>query len=70
MNIKKPDLVENASSAWKWFSMNIPAVNVAFLSTWVTLPEKFQNALPVPVVLGIAIALIVAGMVGRLVKQT
>lgn len=54
---------------WRWFSVNVPAVNVAFLSTWAMLPSKFQDALPVWAVLVIAVALIVAGMFGRLIEQ-
>jgi hypothetical protein len=68
--MKKLQIVDDAKNAWKWFSVNIPALNLAFLGTWAVLPETFQNAIPEPVVLGISAALIVAGMVGRLVQQS
>lgn len=62
-------LVDDWKKAWKWLSVQLPALNLAFLGTWALLPEKFQEALPMPWVIGIAVALIVCGMVGRLVKQ-
>lgn len=61
--------VPNWRRAWRWLSVNIPALNVAFLATWAALPAKFQNALPMPWVLGIAVFLILAGVFGRLVDQ-
>jgi hypothetical protein len=63
-------LVGDWRKALKWFSVNIPLVNTAFLVTWATLPPKFQDALPLPWVIGIAVALLGAGIVGRLVDQT
>lgn len=63
-------LVDDARSAWRWLSMQIPAANTAFLATWALLPQKFQDALPMPWVIGIAVVLLVLGMVGRVVDQT
>lgn len=62
-------LVPDWKQSIKWFSVQFPLVNTAFLGTWAMLPQKFQDALPVPVVIGIAIALIVIGVAGRLVDQ-
>jgi hypothetical protein len=62
-------LIEDAKQAWRWLSMQIPAFNATFLLVWASLPQKFQDALPLPWVIGIAVVLLVAGMVGRLVKQ-
>lgn len=62
-------LVDDWRKALRWFSVQIPAANAAFLLTWTTLPPKFQDALPVPWVVGIAVALLVAGIFGRLVQQ-
>jgi hypothetical protein len=62
-------LVPEARKAWRWLSIQIPALNVAFLATWSLLPAKFQDALPLPWVIGIAVALIVLGVVGRLIHQ-
>ena len=62
-------LITNWRSAWKMFSVQIPAVNVALLATWAALPEKFQNALPASWMLAVAAVLIVIGVIGRLIKQ-
>lgn len=63
------NLIPNWRVCWRMFSVQVPALNIAFLGTWSALPAKFQNALPVPVVLGVAVALIVIGVVGRLIAQ-
>lgn len=62
-------LVPNWRKARKWLSIQIPAINIAFLGTWAVLPQKFQDALPVWAVVAIAVALLVLGMVGRLIQQ-
>jgi hypothetical protein len=62
-------LIPNWREGWRMFSVQIPTLNVAFLATWAALPVKFQDALPLPWVIGIAVALIVAGIFGRLVHQ-
>ena len=62
-------LIPNWRQAWLMFSVQVPALNAAFLATWAALPDKFQDALPLPWVLGIAIALLVLGVVGRLIDQ-
>ncbi len=62
-------LVDDAKQAWRWFSVQMPAVNTAFLLTWANLPEKFQSVLPVSWVIGIAVALLVLGVAGRLIDQ-
>jgi protein-S-isoprenylcysteine O-methyltransferase Ste14 len=62
-------LIPEARKAWRFLSMQIPALNLAFLGTWAVLPQKFQDALSPPWVVGIAVFLIAAGMLGRLVKQ-
>ena len=62
-------LVDNAKQWYKMFSMQANALNVSFLATWSLLPAKFQEVLPIPAVIGIAVALLVLGTVGRLIKQ-
>jgi protein-S-isoprenylcysteine O-methyltransferase Ste14 len=61
--------VTDVKQCWRWLSVQIPALNVAFLGTWAVLPAKFQEALPMPWVIGIAVGLIVLGVAGRLYKQ-
>jgi hypothetical protein len=62
-------IVEEWRQSWRWLSVQVPALNTAFLGTWALLPEKFQDSLPLPYVLGIAIALLVLGVAGRLIDQ-
>lgn len=62
-------LVENARDAWRWFSMHAMGAAVALLGAWQALPDEMQTLFPPKVVMGMAAALVVLGMVGRLVKQ-
>ena len=62
-------LINEWKKIYKYISVQIPALNVAFLATWALLPQKFQDALPVPWVIVIAITLLVAGVVGRMIAQ-
>ena len=62
-------LIDNWRSCLKWFSVQFPAINLAFLGTWSALPSKFQDALPMSWVIGIAAVLIVLGVIGRLIDQ-
>jgi protein-S-isoprenylcysteine O-methyltransferase Ste14 len=62
-------LVEDAKNAWKWFSVQIPVVNIALIGTWSTLPSKFQDSIPLKYILIAAVALIVLGVAGRLIDQ-
>jgi hypothetical protein len=63
-------LTKDWKDAWKWFSIQVPVVNTAFLATWASLPAKFQDILPIGVVIGIAVALLILGVVGRVINQT
>ena len=62
-------LINEWRKIYKYISVQIPALNVAFLATWALLPQKFQDALPVTWVIAIAIVLLVAGVVGRMIAQ-
>lgn len=62
-------LIPNARKWYRMFSIQANALNGAFLGTWVLLPPKFQEAVPVPVVIGIAIGFLVLGVIGRLWSQ-
>ena len=62
-------LISEWKKIYKYISVQIPALNVAFLGTWALLPQKFQDALPVPWVIAIAILLLVAGVFGRIIAQ-
>lgn len=62
-------LINEWRKIYKYISVQIPALNVAFLGTWALLPQKFQDALPIPWVIVIAITLLVAGVAGRMIAQ-
>lgn len=62
-------LIDNAKQWYKMFSMQANLINASFLGTWAILPEKFQDALPLPALLGIAITLVILGTIGRLIQQ-
>lgn len=62
-------LVSDWKSSWRWFSVFVPTINVAFIATWATLPARFQDAIPEQWVVGAAVMLIVLGVVGRLIDQ-
>jgi hypothetical protein len=62
-------LIPEIKRAWRFFSLQVNAINVAFLATWSLLPDKFQDVLPGKAVLVIAVVLIILGMFARLVSQ-
>lgn len=62
-------LVENWKQGWKWISTNAMAINMMLLSSWMAMPDTFQQAMPVEVLLYIAITLLVLGFIGRFVDQ-
>lgn len=62
-------LIPEARRAWRMFSVQAQAVAFAVLGAWQSLPEKFQDRVPLSVVFGLAMVLLVAGIVGRLIHQ-
>jgi len=62
-------LIPNIKQAWKMFSIQAQALNAALLVSWQTLPLSFQTILPVQYLIGIAITLLVLGIVGRVIQQ-
>lgn len=63
-------LVENAKESWKWFSMQAMTLAGALQGAWVTIPEDLKIQVPPNMVHYITLGLVVAGIVGRLVKQS
>lgn len=55
--------------AYKWFSLQASAINVAFLVTWASMPDDIKTALPSWLVPAMAVFVLVVGMVGRMTKQ-
>lgn len=70
MKLKKPTLVDNARSAWRWFSVQAMVLAGAIQGAWVFTPEDMRTSIPPEVVQVATIVLLVLGVAGRLVDQT
>jgi hypothetical protein len=70
MKLKKPPIVDNARSAWRWFSVQAMVLAGAIQGAWAFIPEDMKASIPPGIVQGITIALLVAGVAGRLVDQS
>jgi hypothetical protein len=62
-------LVKDAKSAWRWFSVQVLAVQGAAASAWLSVPDDLRAAVPDDWLAAGAVALAVLGIVGRLVDQ-
>ena len=62
-------LIENAKESWKWFSMQAMTLAGALQGTWVTIPEDLKSQVPTNAVHYATLVLVIAGIIGRLVKQ-
>ena len=70
MKLKKPTLVDNARSAWRWFSVQAMVLAGAIQGAWMFIPEDMKASIPAGIVQGATIALLVLGVAGRVVDQT
>ena len=62
-------LVDNAKSWYKMFSIQAQIAAGSILGSWSLIPEDLKQNLPQNIVIGIAVGLLVLGVVGRLVQQ-
>ena len=62
-------LIENASKAWRMFSVQAMSLALVVQMVWVELPADLRDSLDSATVRYITIGLLVAGVLGRLVKQ-
>jgi hypothetical protein len=62
-------LVAEWKTAWRWFSVQSMAASAVVLGAWDSVPDELRHALPRWLPHGVAIALLVLGVAGRLVKQ-
>lgn len=62
-------LIPQWKSALRMFSVQAQGLNLAGIAAWMALPDEMRDVVPPSVVLGIAMALLVLGIVGRLVAQ-
>ena len=62
-------MVHNARHAWRWFSVQALAVQGAAAGAWLAVPDDLRAAVPSEWLAVGAVALTVAGIIGRLVDQ-
>lgn len=65
----KVTLVEDWRKAWRWFSVNAMVLAAAIQGTWLQLPDDMKATLPPHLVSYSTIALLVLGVLGRILKQ-
>ena len=63
-------LVPEARRAWRWFSVQSMTLAGSLQGAWLAVPDDLRANVPKHLVHWITIALLVAGIVGRLVQQT
>jgi hypothetical protein len=62
-------LIDNAGKAWRMFSVQAMTLAAALQGVWAELPADLKADLPPNIVHWVSLALLVAGIVGRLVVQ-
>jgi len=62
-------LVDEAKSAWRWFSMQAMALVVVVQAAWAGIPDDLKQHFPTWMVTALSIGLLVFGIGGRLVRQ-
>jgi hypothetical protein len=61
--------VSNWRNAWKWFSVQAMTLAGALQAGWLALPTSMQARVPAEWVDALTIAILVLGVIGRLVDQ-
>ena len=67
--MKKPKPVEDWRKSWKWFSVQSMTLAAAIQGAWMAMPEDMKSSVPQSWVSYVTIALMVLGVIGRLVQQ-
>lgn len=62
-------LIENWRSAWRMLSVQAMTIAGALQGAWLYLPDDMRSSVDPTLMHGITIALLVLGVVGRMVKQ-
>jgi len=62
-------IIPNARRAWRWFSVQAMAAALAIEAAWANLPLDLKGSIPESAVTYGTMALLVLGIVGRLVQQ-
>lgn len=66
---RKPTLIPQWRRAWRMFSVQAMSLAAAIQGTWTLLPEDMRASLPPALVHWASVALLLAGIVGRLIDQ-
>lgn len=69
MTKRRPQLIENWRRAWRMLSVQMQALAFALLGAWQVLPDEIKAMLPPTLAPKIVMALLVAGILGRLIQQ-
>lgn len=67
--LKKINLVDDWRCAWKWISVNSMVAAGAVQGAWMQVPYDMKMNIDSRLISGITIALLIMGVIGRLVKQ-
>jgi len=62
-------LVKDAGSAWRWFSIQAMALAAAIQAAWAGMPADMAARIPEGAVSALSAAVLVLGIIGRLVDQ-
>lgn len=62
-------LIDDWKSAHRWFSVQAMTLAMAIQGAWPAIPEDMRSTLPPSLVHWVTIALLVAGVAGRLIDQ-
>lgn len=62
-------IIADWKQAWRWYSVNCPAIALALLGCWAALPEAMQQAFTPAELKAAAMLLIALGIGGRFIDQ-
>jgi hypothetical protein len=62
-------LVEDWKRAWRWFSVQAMAAAAVVQAAWAALPDDLKVHLPEWLAVALSLALLLAGIAGRLLRQ-
>jgi hypothetical protein len=65
----KLKLIENWRNAWKWFSIHAMVCAAAIQGAWLQVSDDMKAHIPSYLISGLTIALLILGIVGRVIKQ-
>lgn len=65
-----PKLVDDWKQAWRFASVNCMALATAIQGAWMSLDDDMRSQLPKDAIHLATIAILIAGITGRLVRQS